>query len=187
MRVVNRWTLGFVFLVALAVSAAADSGHGRRFEITDDCDPNDPAWAPTGGCLTDGQVTNAEFNAALPQGHPSWRIEPPYVQDRRQDSIKVRNTGGRGHTFTEVARFGNGFVPPLNAARVVPPGATFTAPECVAPTGGPSPQAQATTLAPGQELEVNNLQPGTHNFQCCIHPWMRTVVKIAERGDRGRD
>jgi hypothetical protein len=184
MRLALRRTLGVMFAVLLAVAASADSGRGKRFEITDDCDPADPAWTPTGGCLTDGEVTNAEFGAALPQGHPSWRIEPPYVEDRRLDDIRVKNTGGRVHTFTEVAQFGNGYVPPLNAARVVPPGATFTATECVAPTGGPSAAAQATTLAPGQELEVEGLAPGTHNFQCCIHPWMRTVVKIEERRRR---
>jgi hypothetical protein len=178
MRVFSRWPLGVTFAVLLAVTASADSGRGKRFAITDDCDPNDPAWAPTGGCLTDGEVTNAEFGAALPQGHPSWRIAPPYVEDRRQDEIRVRNTGGRVHTFTEVVRFGNGYVPPLNAQ------GAFVAPECVAPTGGPSPQAQATNVAPGAELRVEDLEPGTHNFQCCIHPWMRTVVKIEERGNR---
>jgi hypothetical protein len=98
------------------------------------------------------------------------------VEDRRQDDIRVRNTGGRVHTFTEVARFGNGYVPPLNAQ------GAFTAPECVAATGGPSALAQATTLAPGAELRVEDLEPGTHNFMCCIHPWMRSVVKIEARG-----
>jgi hypothetical protein len=95
------------------------------------------------------------------------------------------------HTFTEVARFGNGYVAPLNAARVVPPGATFTAPECaiVNPDGTlrPAPAAQATLLAPGQQLEMKNLEPGTHNFMCCIHPWMRTVVKVEARGRDRRD
>ena len=174
MRLAIRRTLGVAFAVLLAVAASADSGKGKRFDITDDCDPNDPAWAPTGGCLTDGQVTNAEFGAALPQGHPSWRIEPPYVQDRRLDDIRVRNTGGRLHTFTEVARFGNGYVPPLNAQ------GAFAAPECAG--GQANPRVQTTTLAPGAELRVEDLAPGTHNFQCCIHPWMRTVVKIKERG-----
>lgn len=28
------------------------------------------------------------------------------------------------------------------------------------------------------------LQPGTHNFQCCIHPWMRTTVKIKAEEDQ---
>ena len=174
MRVALRRTLGVAFAVLLAVAASADSGKGKRFDITDDCDPNDPAWAPTGGCVTDGQVTNAEFGAALPQGHPSWRIEPPYVQDRRQDDIRVRNTGGRLHTFTKVARFGNGYVPPLNAANAPP------AAECQG--GQANPLVATTTLAPGQELDVEGLAPGTHNFQCCIHPWMRTVVKVSERG-----
>jgi hypothetical protein len=178
MRVMIRWTLGVAFLVVLAVSASADSGRGKRFVITDDCDPNDPGWEAIGGCTADGQVTVAEFFEALPQGHPSWRIEPPYVEDRRQTGIRVRNTGGRDHTFTEVARFGNGFVPVVNAQ------GAFTAPECVAPSGGPNPNV--VILEPGDRQEIRNLAPGTHNFQCCIHPWMRTVVKIAERGNNTR-
>ena len=179
MRTIVLWTLGVTFTTGLAVMVSADSGKGIRFSITDDCDPSDPGWVPTGGCLIDGQVREAEFAAALPQGHPAWRIEAPYVRDRNQRDIRVRNTGGRAHTFTKTASFGNGFVPPLNAAGVAP------APGCVAPTGGPSAEAQATVLAPGQELEYTNLAPGTHNFQCCIHPWMRTVVKIQDRGPGG--
>jgi hypothetical protein len=178
MRLAVRRTLGVAFAVLLAVAASADSGKGKRFEITDDCDPADPAWTPTGGCVARGEVNNAEFSAALPQGHPSWRIEPPYVEDRRQDDIRVRNTGGRVHTFTKVANFGNGYVPPLNAANAPP------AVECQG--GQANPLVATTTLAPGQDLEVQGLTPGTHNFQCCIHPWMRTVVKIDERGRHDR-
>jgi hypothetical protein len=176
MRLGLRRTLCVMFAVLLAVAASADSGKGKRFEVTDDCDRADATFPPPGCIAGDGQVTNAEFGAALPFGHPSWRIEPPYVQERRQDEIRVRNTGGRPHTFTEVQRFGNGYVPPLNI-----PGA-FTAPECATGPGVPSPAATATLLQPGEELRVEDLRPGTHNFQCCIHPWMRSVVKIDERG-----
>jgi hypothetical protein len=176
MRPVHRWTLGVVFAVACAVGASADSG--KKFEITDDCAPN-ADWGP-GGCLREeGEVTRAEFNAANANGypgHPSWRIVPPYVGDQNQNDIRVENTGGRGHTFTEVARFGGGFVPPLN-----PPGAVL-APECATAPGVPAPAATATTLAPGAELRVEGLAPGPHNFQCCIHPWMRTTIKIDDRG-----
>jgi hypothetical protein len=176
MRPVHRWTLGVIFAVTCAVAASADSG--KKFEITDDCAPN-ADWGP-GGCLRqEGEVTRAEFAAANANGypgHPSWRIVPPYVGDQNQNDIRVENTGGRGHTFTEVARFGGGFVPPLN-----PVGAVL-APECATAPGVPAPAATATTLAPGDELRVEGLAPGTHNFQCCIHPWMRTVVKVEERG-----
>ena len=178
MRAAFHWTLGATLVVVLAVSASADSGSNKRFVITDDCDPADAGWAPIGGCVADGEVTVAEFFEALPQGHPSWRIQPPYVEDVRIDEIRVRNTGGRDHTFTEVARFGNGFVPVVNAQ------GAFAAPECVTPSGAPNPDL--VILEPGDRQTIEDLEPGTHNFQCCIHPWMRTVVKIDQRG-RGRD
>jgi hypothetical protein len=175
MRIITRWTLGSTFVIVLAVTASAHSG--KRFEVTDDCDPN-ADWGP-GGCLRDeGNVTRAEFGAANANGfpgHPAWRIDPPYVAEQRQSDIRAENTGGRGHTFTEVARFGGGFVAALN------PTSASLAPECAAVVGGalvPGPGALATMLPPGAELRVENLAPGTHNFQCCIHPWMRTTVKI---------
>jgi hypothetical protein len=177
MRTIRRWSLAVTFAAVLAVVASADSG--KKFEITDDCAPN-ADWGP-GGCLREsGEVTRAEFaaaNANLYPGHPAWRIVPPYATDQTQDDIRVTNTGGRGHTFTEVQRFGGGFVAVLN-----PPGALL-APECaLANPLRPAPAAEATTLAPGAELRVEGLQPGTHNFQCCIHPWMRTTVKITAPG-----
>jgi hypothetical protein len=183
MRTTIHWTLGVTFATVLAVTASADSG--RRFVVTDDCAPN-ADWGPNGCLRASGDVTRAEFAAANAKGHPghpSWRIVPPYVA-RADDGIRVRNTGGRGHTFTEVASFGGGFVAVLNA-----PGSAL-APECAIanPDGtprSPAPQAQATMLAPGAELRVEGLAPGTHNFQCCIHPWMRTVVKVRANDDDG--
>jgi hypothetical protein len=177
MRIVSRWTLAIAFLAALAVSAIAESG--KKFDVTDDCMPN-ADWG-AGGCLKEsGNVTRAEFNSANANrypGHPAWRIVSPYEAIQNQEDIRAQNTGGRGHTFTEVALFGGGFVAPLN-----PPGALL-APECAAtnPDGTlrPGPGAVATMLPPGAELRVQGLQPGTHNFQCCIHPWMRTTVKVA--------
>lgn len=182
MRSVTRWTLGSTLLVVLAVTASADSG--KKFEVTDDCAPN-ADWEDFGGCFREsGDVTRAEFGAANVNrypGHPSWRIVPPYVAEQFQPTIRAENTGGRGHTFTEVARFGGGFVAPLN-----PPGALL-APECATIIDGvltPAPAALATMLPPGAELSVPGLQPGTHNFQCCIHPWMRTTVKIKAPEDQ---
>ena len=185
MRIFNRWILGVTCAVGIAVTAFADSG--KRFLITDDCDPNDGDWVAVGGCFRDkGEVTRAEFRAANLNGypgHPSWRIVPPYVGKQTENVIRVLNRGGRVHTFTEVARFGGGNNPTQN-----PQGAT-PAPECatVDPATGalsPAPAAVATTIAPGAELRVEGLAPGTHNFQCCIHPWMRSTVKITDDDDR---
>jgi hypothetical protein len=75
--------------------------------------------------------------------------------------VTAINDGGRLHTFTEVANFGGGFVPPLN-------GTLAFAPEC----------ATATPLPPGARQQVTGLTPGNHLFQCCIDPWMRMLVKV---------
>jgi hypothetical protein len=184
MYIFKGWSLAVTLAVVLAVTASADSG--SKFVVTDDCAPN-ADWGPN-GCLRErGEVTRAEFAAANANrypGHPAWRIVPPYVAEQSDDEIRVMNTGGRGHTFTEVERFGGGFVAALN-----PPGAAF-APECAIanPDGTlrPAPAAAATTLAPGAELRVEDLEVGTHNFQCCIHPWMRTTVKIKDDDDDDR-
>jgi hypothetical protein len=181
MRIATRWILGVPLVTVIAVTAWAESG--KKFEVTDDCAPN-ADWGANGCLRESGSVTRAEFNAANVNGfpgHPAWRIVPPYDNDQNQTAIRARNTGGRGHTFTEVATFGAGFVPPLN-----PQGAVL-APECATVVDGaivPSPQALETALDPGEELRVEGLAPGTHNFQCCIHPWMRTTVKVSAPSER---
>jgi plastocyanin len=154
--------------VILAVSVAAAQGQ-RKIAVLDNCDPDDPAWAPTGGCtLKEGDVTNAEFNALLTSplslstvGHPSWRNEPSYLTVRSGKDVRVTNEGGRGHTFTEVAEFGGGRVPPLNVGLT-------PAPEC----------ATSPMLAPGASIDVTGLSVGLHRFQCCIHPWMRAAIRV---------
>jgi plastocyanin len=85
--------------------------------------------------------------------------------------IRIRNEGGRTHTFTEVADFGGGRVPPLNASQTGIPSLT-PAPECVRPG--------VVDLPGGARDVVEGLTPGNHKFQCCIHPWMRTLVKVEE-------
>jgi hypothetical protein len=151
--------------------AGSDGGtSGQRYiAMLDDCDPRDPGWNPTGGCLLRrGNVTFAEFNAenysplALSVvGHQAWRNEPSYLVVETDKSVRVRNEGGRVHTFTKVARFGGGRVPPLS-------GGLTPAPEC----------ATARDVAPGESIRVSNLGPDNNRFQCCIHPWMRAIIKV---------
>jgi len=144
----------------------------RKIAIRDDCDPTDPAWTPTGGCaLQQGDVNEAEFRAELTSplangqliGHQAWRMDPSYLKVETENGVRVRNRGGRTHTFTEVASFGGGRVPPLNQGQAM-------APEC----------ASATNLPPGAGVRVSGLSAGNHKFQCCIHPWMRAIVKVKE-------
>lgn len=160
-----------------------DDGHGgdrggREIAIRDDCDPRDPGWIPTGGCaLRRGDVTLAEFNGELDSplalavvGHQAWRNDPPYLEIETRRDVRVRNEGGRVHTFTKVANFGGGKVPSpaLNEGLAM-------APECPA----------SVDLAPGGEMHVSGLAEGNHRFQCCIHPWMRALIKV--EADRDHD
>jgi plastocyanin len=165
--------LGLVAVTAAgtyAAGAADDNSPGdRNIAMRDDCDPTDPGWAPTGGCQrTEGNVSFAEFNAlarsplsAATVGHPAWRNSPSYLVIKEGSTVRVRNTGGRGHTFTEVAAFGGGNVPPLNQGLT-------PAPECPFSIG----------IAPGESVKLAGLAAGDHLFQCCLHPWMRAMIKV---------
>jgi len=140
----------------------------------DNCDPGDPAWNATGGCAQfpqNGDVSNAEFFAFLRSpltipannalvGHPSWRNEPSYVSVKEGRTVHVKNEGGRGRTFTEVANYGGGVVGVLNVG-------LNPASECAA----------SVPLAPGATQDVD-LAPGLHKFQCRIHPWMRAAIRV---------
>ena len=175
MRMIKGLALGLI--IGLAVTTGVADGR-KAIAILDECDPADQVlWAPTGGCaLDDGDVGFAEFQAMLfsplalsTVGHMAWRTDPTYLRIEPNKTIKVTNEGGRGHTFTEVANFGGGMVPPLNQGLT-------PAPEC----GDPGVIA-ATALDPGEGLELKELPEGDHRFMCCIHPWMRTQIKVADK------
>ena len=158
---------------------ADDDDNNRKITLRDDCDPTDPAWNATGGCkLERGDVNQAEFRGELMSplslsviGHQAWRIDPSYRKVEADETLRVRNAGGRTHTFTEVKFFGGGRVPPLNMGLMM-------APEC----------AKATNIPAGTGATVSGLGVGNHRFQCCIHPWMRAIVKVkAEDDDHDED
>ena len=162
------------------VAAGSDREYGKReVVLRDDCDPRDPGWIPTGGCnRSEGDVNLAEFNslrlsplAPSVIGHPAWWFDPTYLKVEDGKRLKISNEGGRTHTFTEVANFGGGRVPPLNASQLGTAPLT-PAPECVAPG--------VVNIPGGGKDVVDGLTPGNHRFQCCIHPWMRTLVKVEE-------
>jgi plastocyanin len=160
-------------------SSERDRDGGRRILIVDDCDSRDPGWAPTGGCLIrDGRVTLAEFNALLRSplslatvGHPAWRNEPSYLDIDMGKDVKVTNIGGRLHTFTEVAQFGGGRVPPLNVGMI-------PAPECLL-------AGTTTDVPPGTTITIADLVAGIHRYQCCIHPWMRELIAVSPKDHGG--
>ena len=76
----------------------------------------------------------------------------------------------KAKAVTEVAKFGGGFIPGLNA-----PGQE-TVPEC---SGGFKNIAVARTrILQGSTIQVTNLPKVEHLFQCCIHPWMKFKVTV---------
>lgn len=155
-----------------AVDEPAPLEQTRTILVLDDCLPGDPEWEPIGGChLAEGAVSVAEFFAALPQGHPAWQNFPAYARVRLRGqvvrNITVTNRGGREHTFTRVAEFGGGIIPPLNAPGQDP------APECADEAS-----FAASFLPAGASLHIASLQLGLHRYQCCIHPWMRTEIRL---------
>ena len=101
---------------------------------------------------------------------PNWDFEPDVVSIKKGTPIIVVDQGGEPHTFTEVERFGGGFLSVLNAPGEV------TVPEC---TGGFSNVAVAKTrILQGSQLLLPGLSKGEHLFECCIHPWMRVKVEV---------
>jgi plastocyanin len=163
-------------LIAAVFAATTPAGRSDQFgahhiAMKDDCDPRDPAWNMVGGCaLRRGDVTLAEFRGELDSplaaaviGHQAWRNDPSYLEIRPGATVRVRNEGGRVHTFTEVAAFGGGIAPDpaLNEGLQL-------APECPG----------SVNVVPGGSTIVSGLAVGNHRFMCCFHPWMRALIKV---------
>jgi hypothetical protein len=83
------WLLG-LWLAGTGLASA------HRVTLLDDCDPTDPNWAPTGGCLLkEGAVTFEEFNAELRSpladaviGHQAWRFDPAYLDIEASETLR---------------------------------------------------------------------------------------------------
>lgn len=109
----------------------------------------------------------AKAKAGTPD--PNWDFEPDALTIKKGTTLIAVDQGGEPHTFTEVTKFGGGFIPPLN-------GGEETVPEC---TGGFSNVAVAKTrILQGSQSQITGLSKGEHLFQCCIHPWMRVRVEV---------
>jgi hypothetical protein len=78
------------------------------------------------------------------------------------------------HTFTPVHQFGGGFVDILNqlSGNLVP------APECLNLEEDDAVASGAKYLIEADELAEVTDAGGIARVQCCIHPWMRTEVRM---------
>lgn len=191
-RVATGTGLALGSLVILAVVGGAFSDTKTKLiKIRDDCEPTsfNAAIAP-GTCIGNGKTTFAAFIQELTQDQvaEAWRFNPSDSDVVAGKMLLLENLGGETHTFTKVAAFGGGFVAGLNALS----GNPVPRPECaiVLSGGGLAPQPASATnvfVAAG-ETEAgptagSSILPGGEEakFQCCIHPWMRTVLRVPER------
>jgi hypothetical protein len=157
------------------VAVTANQVSSAQVVALDECDPAtfNAALGPdfckniSLGAFT----TLSDLFAEAASGHPDpkWDFEPDVVHLNQGGLLRVVDQGGEPHTFTEVAKFGGGFIPDLN-------GGEETVPEC---SGGFSNLAVARTrILQGSESQITGLSKGKHLFQCCIHPWMRVEVDV---------
>ena len=84
------------------------------------------------------------------------------------ERIQVKNEGGRLHTFTPVAEFGGGRVPPLLVG-------TQPGPRVRAPAAGATDPYE---VAPGARLKLKATTEGILRFSAAFHPWMRATVRV---------
>jgi plastocyanin len=169
--------VGCLVLACAALTPAQETSSGLAQVVAlDECDPatfNAALGADFCKNIALGYITTlndlfAEAAAGTPD--PNWDFEPDSLSIKKGTTLSVVDQGGEPHTFTEVAQFGGGFIPGLNA-----PGETV-APEC---DGGFSKVAVAKTrMLQGSHLDITGLAKGDHHFQCCIHPWMRVTVTV---------
>ena len=68
-----------------------------------------------------------------------------------------------GHPAWRNQPSGGGRVPPLNQGLT-------PAPECLLPS--------TTDVPPGGTLRFTENDPGIERYQCCIHPWMRALIRV---------
>ena len=160
-----------VCVVALVAAAISWAGPGsRQVQMLDNCDgPSFNAAVGPGTCTRSSGLTFQKFFGALARGGaPSWRNSPGQLKLNAGGTITARNRGGEFHTFTRVAAFGGGCVPPLNAALGLTP-----VPECAIPG-----ILASTGAGPGGSVKTSPLAAGTYRFMCLIHPWMKTTVTV---------
>lgn len=177
-RTVVYGAFAAVALLSLTVGAGAVQGD-KKINMYDDCDPASfNAVLGDGACVGKGHTTFDEFIEELEetQDAHAWRNQPSAMRVNVGRSTLIENRGGEVHTFTPVANFGGGFVNELNGIS----GNPVPAPECLnfgsivfIPAGGSE---------TGPTAGTSELPAGINRFQCCIHPWMRTVIEVADNG-----
>jgi hypothetical protein len=160
-----------------AVAFAKEDAHAGAIVAHDSCEPTsfNEAIGP-GTCVKNGSTTFGAFIAELTatQQVRDWRFTPEQLTARLGVNLLGNNVGGEEHTFTPVKAFGGGFIQFLNQLSGTP----VPAPECLSldeddlvPSGG-------KYLIESEELAEAVDGSGIARVQCCVHPWMRSTVRM---------
>jgi len=163
-----------IALLGLTTGAGAVQGD-KKVRLLDDCDPTTfNAVLGDGACVGNGHTTFDAFiqELAETQDAHKWRNQPSQMHLNVGRPTFIENTGGEVHTFTPVAQFGGGFVTELNGIS----GNPVPAPECL--NFGSIVFIPPGATAEGPTAGSSEMPVGFSRFQCCIHPWMRTVVEV---------
>lgn len=174
-----------VALLSLTVGAGAVQGD-KKIRMYDDCEPvsfNEALEDPN-ACIGNGRTTFDALIAELAatQDVKKWRNQPSQMHLNIGRSTFIENRGGETHTFTRVAEFGGGLAPELNELMGL---ADDLAPECF--DFGTLVFIPAGASEEGPTAGTSDLPVGSSRFQCCIHPWMRTVIEVADHAPPGQN
>ena len=176
-----------LMLSVLGSPALARDPHQRVVEVADRCDPEtfNAAGIPCDPSSSRGTVTLDRLFERLAKDPAKvlrqrkargWAFLPRELELREGDSLLAENVGGEFHTFTDVTEtgFGGGCVPELNAIFGLSP-----LPQCADGNGNGVPDGfeGGAALLPGGSTELS-LDRGRFLFQCLIHPWMRSTVRV---------
>ena len=167
---------GTILAVAQTSPSQGQPLHAVQIVALDECDPTtfNAALGP-GFCKNvalGAFTTLSDLFAEAQAGHPDkkWDFEPDTLKIKQGTTVSVVDQGGEPHTFTEVAHFGGGFIAGLNG-----PGQKMV-PECSGGFG--KVKVARTRILQGSTVQLTDLSPGEHHFQCCIHPWMHVNVEV---------
>jgi plastocyanin len=165
-----------IFACATLTLAQENSPSVAQVVALDECDPvtfNQALGPDFCKNIALGYITTlADLFSEAESGHPDkkWDFEPDTLQIKQGTTVSVVDQGGEPHTFTEVAHFGGGFIAGLNG-----PGQKMV-PECSGGFG--KVKVARTRILQGSTVQLTDLSPGEHHFQCCIHPWMHVNVEV---------
>jgi hypothetical protein len=159
--------------LALAGATTASAHDGNVVRVRDNCDA-----ATFNAALGEGVCASGHDGLAFEKAEAklrskgslwAWRFGPRHTSIHEGETLVARFAeGGEAHTFTEVAQFGAGCVQGINDLAGIKG----------APAASCS-RIEADYIGPQRtELAIGGLAAGEHNFQCLIHPWMRTTVEV---------